>query len=87
MRDDVVVRFMWFSAGVALGAAATALLTPYSGPQARRLLTEKADEGRRVVAESGREWVEKGHEWYEMGRKVADDAAEMYADGRRLVEG
>jgi gas vesicle protein len=87
MRDETGSQILWFAAGVALGASLAVLFTPYSGTETRRLLGEKALEGRDVVAESGRDWVEKGRELFEQGKQLADEAASMYEDGRRMVEG
>jgi hypothetical protein len=34
-----------------------------------------------------RDALDKGRELYEQGRKMADDAADLFERGRRLVEG
>ncbi|MGH9629165.1 MAG: YtxH domain-containing protein [Bryobacteraceae bacterium] len=87
MRQHNSFNLLWFLAGVSLGAAVGMLYTPYDGPEMRRRLGEKADEGREALAHSGREYLEKGRELYDKGRRLADEAAEMYDEGRRLVEG
>jgi len=87
MRRKRGTNLLWFLAGVSLGAGATMILTPVSGAETRRLITEKADDAREFLEESGREYLERGRELYEQGRTIADEAAEMFEEGRRLVEG
>jgi gas vesicle protein len=80
-------RAVWFLTGAALGAAIALLYAPQSGEQTRRMIGQKAREGRDALSEHGEEWVDRGKELYERGRKVADEAAEMFERGRKLVEG
>ena len=76
MRRNSGSNVLWFLAGVTVGAAATLVLTPVSGAETRRFFHE-----------SGRDYFERGRELYEQGRHLADEAADMFEDGRRLVEG
>ena len=79
MRNDVGSNMMWFVAGAIVGTAAGLLLAPQSGEQTRRLISERAEEG-------GREWIDRGKELYDKGRHLAEDAADYFEEGRRLVE-
>jgi gas vesicle protein len=83
---DKTDRYVWFLAGAAIGASIALLYAPKSGRDTRRLIGRKARHGREAVAEVGRDLWDKGRDLYEKGRQVADDAAEMFERGRRLVE-
>jgi gas vesicle protein len=78
-------KLVWFLAGAAVGAAVALLLTPKSGRELRRLIGEKAGEGRDYLREAGRDAFAKGRELYEKGREMAEDAAEMLERGRKAV--
>lgn len=80
-------RLIWFLTGAALGAAVALLYAPQSGRDTRRYLGKKARQGREMVGDASREALDKGRELYEKGRKMADDAADLFERGRRLVEG
>lgn len=57
MRSE---ELFYFLAGVSVGVIAAALLTPYSGEEARQYLRERVDEGREragEVFEKGKEFV------------------------------
>ena len=87
MAQDNGERMIWFVAGAALGAAVALLYAPQAGDRTRRMISRKAKEGRDVLSDSGRDLLDRGRDLYEKGRRVADDAAEMFERGRRLVEG
>ena len=78
---------IWFLTGAALGASVALLYAPQSGEKTRRLIGKKVREGGEVIGDSGRDLMEKGRDLYEQGRKVADEAAELFERGRRMVEG
>jgi gas vesicle protein len=84
-------KLVWFVAGVAVGATVALLYAPQSGTATRRLITKKARQhGETVsdaVSDAGRDLMDRGRDLYEKGRKVADDAAELFERGRRIVEG
>ena len=84
-------KLVWFVAGVAIGATVALLYAPQSGTVTRRLITKKARRHGEAVSEAvsdaGRDLMEKGRDLYEKGRKVADEAAELFERGRRIVEG
>ena len=87
MRRSNGSNLLWFMAGVATGAAVSLVLTPVSGAETRRLITKGAGNAKSFLEQSGREYLDKGRELYEQGCHLADEAAEMFEDGRRLVEG
>ena len=80
-------RLVWFLTGAALGAAVALLYAPQSGKDTRRYLGKKAKYGREALEDVSREALDKGRELYQKGRKMADDAADLFERGRRLVEG
>ncbi len=86
MRDSGE-NIVWFLAGAAIGASLGLLFAPQSGEETRRLLSEKASEGRDRIAERSREAVNRGRELFDKGREFADEAADMFERGKKLVQG
>lgn len=86
MAQDNGSKVIWFFAGAAIGAAVALLYAPQSGEETRRLIGDKAREGRDALAESGKDMMERGRELYERGRKMADEAADMFERGRKIVD-
>jgi gas vesicle protein len=85
-QDDSGSKAIWFLTGAALGAAVALLYAPQSGEETRRLIGDRAKEGRDVLADSGRDMMDRGRDLYERGRKMADEAAEMFDRGRKIVD-
>ena len=75
----------WFVAGAILGGAVALLYAPKSGKETRDFINKKTGEGKEALKETGREVYEKGREIYEKGKQIADDAADLFERGRRLV--
>ena len=80
-------KVVWFLAGAAIGAAIALLYAPASGEETRAKLLEKANEGRDALGERGQDLMERGRELYSKGNSMADEAADMFERGRKLVEG
>jgi gas vesicle protein len=78
---------IWFVAGAAVGASIALLYAPQTGKDTRKLIQKKTRQGREALAENAGDLMDKGRELYEKGLRVADEAAEMFERGRRLVEG
>jgi len=78
-------RLMWFVAGMAVGAALGLLFAPKSGEELRRLIGEKAGEGRDYLKDAGRDAYAKGRELYDKGRELAEDAADLFERGRKAI--
>ena len=80
-------NIVWFFVGASVGAAVALLYAPQSGDRTRRLLARKLSDGRDALSDSGADLFDKGRELFEQGRRVADDAAEMFERGRKMVRG
>jgi gas vesicle protein len=80
-------NMVWLFVGATLGAAVALLYAPQSGDRTRRLVVRKLSDSRDALTDSGAELVDKGRELFEKGRRVADDAAEMFERGRKMVRG
>lgn len=78
---------VWFFVGATVGAAVALLYAPQSGDRTRRLIVRKLSDSRDALADSGTDLAGKGRELFEKGRRVADDAAEMFERGRKMVRG
>lgn len=77
----------WFVAGLALGMVAAVLLAPASGKEARRFISDKTQQGRDAVAETGKDVFERSKDVIEKGRQLVEDAVELFERGRKLVRG
>ena len=82
-----MTTLVWFLVGAAVGASVALLYAPQSGDRTRRLIGRKLADGRDALADQGSELLEKSRDLFEKGRKVADDAAELFENGRSMVKG
>lgn len=80
-------NMVWFFVGATVGAAVALLYAPQSGDRTRRLIVRKLSDSRDTLADSGADLMDKGRELFEKGRSVADEAAEMFERGRKMVRG
>ena len=69
-------KLIWFTAGVAVGAAVALLYAPVSGQEMRQKIADLTDQGRTALSDI----IEKG-------RRLADEAGELFERGRSLVDG
>jgi gas vesicle protein len=79
-------KFLWFTAGVALGATVALLFAPAPGEETRERILSKAEEGRTALRERGKELIDRGRGLYDKGKQIADEAADLFDRGRRMVE-
>jgi gas vesicle protein len=77
---------LWFFAGAALGATIALLYAPQSGEETRKQIKGAALRGADQIAESGKQIAEMGRELIEKGRELTDEAADMFARGRKLID-
>ncbi len=87
MAQESGDKVVWFLAGAAIGAAIALLYAPASGEETRAKLIEKANEGRDLLGDRGRDLMDQGRELYTKGKSMADEAASVFDRGRKIVEG
>lgn len=85
--EDIGDRILWFMVGAAAGASVALLFAPMTGDKTRRIISRKAREGRDVLNDRGGDLLDKGRELYKQGRRVADEAADLFERGRKMVDG
>lgn len=79
--------FTWFILGAVVGTAAGLLYAPKTGKKTRETLTQRGAETAESLTVTGKDLMVKGKELYERGRALADEAAELFERGRKLVRG
>ena len=62
--------FMWFLAGLGLGALVGVLYAPRSGAETRQAIMDKAEEGRDFMVNRAREAREQANQWVDRGREA-----------------
>jgi gas vesicle protein len=87
MAQESGDKVVWFLAGAAIGAAIALLYAPASGEETRAKLIDRANEGRDLLGDRGRELMDRGRELYSKGKTMADEAADLVERGRKIVEG
>ncbi len=70
--------FVWFLAGLGIGAIAGVLYAPQSGRETRDAIRDKADEGREFVANRARQAKEQAGQFAERGRDALKQQKEQF---------
>ena len=78
MSDHDGNGFVWFLAGLGLGALAGVLYAPRSGSETREALRARADEGREYVRNRAKEAREQANQWADKGREVVSQQKEQF---------
>ena len=78
MSDRDGNNFVWFLAGLGLGALAGVLYAPRSGNETREQLRARAEEGREYVRSRAREAREQASQWADRGREVVNQQKEQF---------
>ena len=78
MSDRDSNSFVWFLAGLGLGALAGVLYAPRSGSETREVLRERAEEGRDYVRSRAREAKEQASQWADKGRDAVSQQKEQF---------
>jgi len=86
MEDDES-KVGWFLAGAVIGASIALLYAPKSGRDTRKYLNRTTRDGREAMESSGRELMDRGKELYDRGKQIAEDAADLFERGKKLVQG
>ena len=90
MSDRDGSSFVWFLAGMGVGALVGVLCAPRSGSETREALRAKAEEGRDYMKTRAREVREQASEWVDKGRDVVtqqkDQFRAAYEAGRQAYQ-
>ncbi len=78
MSDRDGSSFVWFLAGLGVGAVAGILYAPRSGNETREALRARAEEGREYVRSRAREAKEQAAQWADKGRDVVTQQKEQF---------
>jgi gas vesicle protein len=78
MSDRDSNGFLWFLAGLGIGALAGVLYAPQSGSETRDVIRGKAEEGRERVRARARQAREQAAEWTERGKDVLNQQKEQF---------
>ena len=78
MSDRDSNSFVWFLAGLGLGALAGVLYAPRSGAETREALRARAEEGRDYVRGRAQEAREQAQGWADRGREVVSQQKEQF---------
>lgn len=74
---DNEVSFMWFLAGLGLGALAGVLYAPRSGSETREAITQTVEEGREYVKDLGHDALESVTNLVERGKNAIGQQREQ----------
>lgn len=78
MADHDGNSFVWFLAGLGLGALAGVLYAPRAGSETREVLRSRAEESRDYVRNRAREAREQASQWADKGRDVVNQQKEQF---------
>lgn len=90
MSDSDGNSFVWFLAGLGVGALAGVLYAPRAGSETRGALRARAEEGRDYVKTRARDAREQASDWVDRGRDVVsqqkDQFRAAYEAGRQAYQ-
>lgn len=72
MSENSGSKFVFFLAGIGIGALVGVLFAPQSGEDTRKYLSEKADGGRQYAQRKARELRERAEDAVERGKEVVE---------------
>jgi gas vesicle protein len=78
MSDRDSNSFVWFLAGLGIGAIAGVLYAPRAGEETRQVLRSRAEEGREFVRQRAQQAREQATGWAERGREVLGQQKEQF---------
>ena len=78
MSDRDSNSFVWFLAGLGLGALVGVLYAPRSGSETREVLRQRAEEGRDFMRSRAREARDQASQWADRGRDVLNQQKEQF---------
>jgi len=78
MSDRDGNSFMWFLAGLGVGAVVGILYAPQSGSETREALRARAEEGRDYMKTRAREARSQASDWVDRGRDVVNQQKDQF---------
>lgn len=78
MSDRDGNSFVWFLAGLGLGALAGVLYAPRSGAETREALRARAEEGKEYVRSRAREARDQAQGWADRGRDAVNQQKDQF---------
>jgi gas vesicle protein len=78
MSDSNSNSFLWFLAGLGVGAVVGVLYAPRSGNETREALRSKAEEGRDYVRTRARDARSQATEWVDKSRGVLNQQKDQF---------
>ena len=78
MADHEGNGFLWFLAGLGVGAVVGVLYAPRSGDEMRDVIRSKAQEGGERVRQQARRAREQAGDWVDRGREVLNQQKEQF---------
>jgi gas vesicle protein len=78
MSDNNGNNFLWFLAGLGVGAAAGVLFAPRSGDETRQAIRARAEDSREFVRDRARQAREQAAGWADRGRDVLNQQKEQF---------
>jgi gas vesicle protein len=78
MSDRDGNSFVWFLAGLGVGALVGVLYAPRAGNETREVLRSKAEEGREYVRNRARQAREQATDWVDRGRDVVNQQKDQF---------
>src|ERR1700690_2599269 len=78
MADRDGSSFLWFLAGLGVGAAVGVLYAPKAGDETRDVIRSKAQESADRARQQARRAREKGHDWADPGPDVIKQQKEQF---------
>lgn len=73
----------FFLAGLGIGAAVALVFAPWSGEEVRKLIAEKADEGKDFLSTRGKQVREQAEDFVEKGKDLLTKGKAHFADAVR----
>jgi gas vesicle protein len=70
--------FVWFLAGLGIGAVVGVLYAPRSGDETRQVIRDKAEEGRDYMQAKAREARSQAAQWVDKGREVLNSQRDQF---------
>jgi gas vesicle protein len=78
MADRDGNSFLWFLAGLGVGAVVGVLYAPRSGDETREVLRSKAQEGADRARQQARRAREQAGDWIDRGRDVLNEQGDRF---------